>query len=1445
MSFRNIFSSSLPDNLTPSRAIVRISDEEFFREIELHSCPGSTLYQGCNEGVKMRFRILLLLSCFPVLIYSETYIQSGSVSGIWTFQDHPYLIEGQINIPADQSLIIEPGVEVIFQGHYKFLVYGKITAIGTENDSIRFNATDTGEGWHGLRFIDTETNGQNGSIIAFCVFEYGNALTSNEENSRGGALSCSHSSDLQILCCRFSHNQADYGGAIELRYSDVIINYCLIDNNYASHDGGGLDITNESETFISNTTIQNNSCYFNGGGIYCCNYASLTLNDVIIKDNLTTCNDQNSTPGGAGISCRTSTVELNNVIITGNISINYGRGGGIECYYDASMTFTNGCISNNKAHWGGGISNNGIINLAGVTISYNAAEEYGGGLYQQGNANFNPDNRCNIYYNYSSGMSNIGYDLFSYNYCNVMVDTFTVMVPTELQASPIENFGFDILHAKVNQTVSDVYVSPFGSDDNSGLTPDDPLLTIFCALQKILPDSLNHLTIFLAEGTYSPSATGEVFPIKPIDHITIEGDSQSATILNADETATGLYIYGNEDVVIKNLTVMKANGNGFSGRGSEFTIQNISFLQNSEGSSVIYLRSCSIANLTDVIIADNLGNGLFCYFVDPYLSGVSIHDNNGYGAYFNASLPVFDSDNRCSIYLNSFTVNGQDLGAYNCTVNAVLDTFTVLEPVEYFVRNIDNFTFDILHAKVETVDADVYVSPFGSDENSGLSADEPLKTIYYAYLKCRENSQNPHTIHLAEGIYSPSQNGETYPLRCRSYFTLSGTSKNTTILDAEQNGQVLNCFYSHSAVQNLTVTNGSASGIYLNYFEEDCLLDELIIENNHSNAGGGIYSHNCEPDFSNLIIKNNSSQWNGGGLYFHNSDATLNNVTIKSNFAGEKGGGIYCNSSNPVFSNDVRSNIFLNQSATGFARDIYSTSGYVTVIVDTFTVEFPDNYYAQPIGNFNFDILHHLVQQIDQDVYVSPVGSDLNSGLTPDEPFKTISFALSRIASNNLNPHTIHLTAGTYSPGATGETYPLHSKNYLTIQGADRETTILDAEEQARVIYCHSDHFILEKMTICNGDAFAENTENDDGGGIKCVSGINIEFNDLLVKDNIARKGGGIYNSASGVVIEDVVIRDNEASWYGGGLHCSWGPAALENVIIQNNTALYAGGGIYYEVFSELQLLNVSICNNHVSNGYGGGLYLITDDKVMILNATFFNNSASESGGGVYIAGTETLLLNSICWNNSPEEIYIEQNSNADFEINFSNLEGGYNSIINNGNGQVIWGYHNIEADPLFINPDEGNINLHHDSPCIDAGTAFYQWDDEVIFDLAPDEYYGDAPDMGAFEWEGVDVQDEELSSYLPLISQFSNYPNPFNPLTTIRFNLNRELNDPDKLEVTIYNVKGQKVKTLPISPSQSRTGFVVWDGTDNSNQPVSSGVYFYQLKSGKFEKTKKCMLMK
>lgn len=85
------------------------------------------------------------------------------------------------------------------------------------------------------------------------------------------------------------------------------------------------------------------------------------------------------------------------------------------------------------------------------------------------------------------------------------------------------------------------------------------------------------------------------------------------------------------------------------------------------------------------------------------------------------------------------------------------------------------------------------------------------------------------------------------------------------------------------------------------------------------------------------------------------------------------------------------------------------------------------------------------------------------------------------------------------------------------------------------------------------------------------------------------------------------------------------------------------------------------------------------------------------------------------------------------------------------------------------------------------------------------------------------------------------NFPNPFNPTTEIRY----RMTETSELELSVYNVVGQKVRTLArgIFPAGERS--VIWDGKDERGTPLPSGVYFYRLVSGKLAQTRKMILIK
>lgn len=85
------------------------------------------------------------------------------------------------------------------------------------------------------------------------------------------------------------------------------------------------------------------------------------------------------------------------------------------------------------------------------------------------------------------------------------------------------------------------------------------------------------------------------------------------------------------------------------------------------------------------------------------------------------------------------------------------------------------------------------------------------------------------------------------------------------------------------------------------------------------------------------------------------------------------------------------------------------------------------------------------------------------------------------------------------------------------------------------------------------------------------------------------------------------------------------------------------------------------------------------------------------------------------------------------------------------------------------------------------------------------------------------------------------NYPNPFNPNTTISFDLDK----PAHISLTIYNIKGQRVKQLTAGDFSQGTHSLNWDGRDDQNRPVSSGVYFYRLNNGGQVQAKRMLLLK
>jgi len=104
-----------------------------------------------------------------------------------------------------------------------------------------------------------------------------------------------------------------------------------------------------------------------------------------------------------------------------------------------------------------------------------------------------------------------------------------------------------------------------------------------------------------------------------------------------------------------------------------------------------------------------------------------------------------------------------------------------------------------------------------------------------------------------------------------------------------------------------------------------------------------------------------------------------------------------------------------------------------------------------------------------------------------------------------------------------------------------------------------------------------------------------------------------------------------------------------------------------------------------------------------------------------------------------------------------------------------------------------------------------------------------------------VSINEEIIPNSSFQISNLTNYPNPFNPSTTISFSVQNNSN----IELSIFNIKGQKVKTLLNEELQKGKHTTIWSGLDSNNKPVSSGVYLYKIKVGNQESVRRMLLLK
>jgi parallel beta-helix repeat protein/predicted outer membrane repeat protein len=388
------------------------------------------------------------------------------------------------------------------------------------------------------------------------------------------------------------------------------------------------------------------------------------------------------------------------------------------------------------------------------------------------------------------------------------------------------------------------------------------------------------------------------------------------------------------------------------------------------------------------------------------------------------------------------------------------------------------------------------------------------------------------------------------------------------------------------------------------------------------------------------------------------ANSVIDGFTVQNGSAGV-GGGIHCGSSTAASSPTIRNCVITGNSVTDEGGGIYCTNGSSPPLLNC-TVA---NNYAAGRGG----------------------GLHCNDGSSPIVDSCIISYNTAEIegggvwCGNTSSPQFTNCTisdniAEVWSGGGVylfDGAAPVFS--YCTI--SDNNSSI----ERGGGFSVDSIGTVLT-LDYC---IIENNSCEDSGGGCYIREGSAVITNCTFTDNTATKYGGGMYCSDSSPTLEDCTFTGNEAATSGGGIYLvSSSHSTIENCVFEGNFSSVKGGAIaaYSSPFS----MHNSLLNGNDSD-MAGGIFLDNSSPI-ITSCTIVGNFGNHNGNGMFMdMNSDPELNNCILWDN------MIRTYNSDPTITYSNIPGG------NTAG-------NIDADPLFVDPVNGNFRLQVGSPCIDTG---------------------------------------------------------------------------------------------------------------------------------------------
>jgi len=273
------------------------------------------------------------------------------------------------------------------------------------------------------------------------------------------------------------------------------------------------------------------------------------------------------------------------------------------------------------------------------------------------------------------------------------------------------------------------------------------------------------------------------------------------------------------------------------------------------------------------------------------------------------------------------------------------------------------------------------------------------------------------------------------------------------------------------------------------------------------------------------------------------------------------------------------------------------------------------------------------------------------------------------------------------------------------------------------------------------------------------------------------------------------------------------GPFLVRMDIILNWAAPSSEGLLGYNVYRDVLLTDSPI-----------NVTTFTDDTLNMLYTNYIHHIYSVTS--VYSSGESTPVT-------VEAEIYFNQNSdvvtNLTYNVTDGNVVLAWNPPSALLSPELLVGYRVLRDGDVLAFPNVSS-GTYADMG-VSAGTHIYSVQACFLSEIS----------MPTTVTVTVPLSDDDITNVVPLTALSSNYPNPFNPTTTIAFNMANE----GHVVLEVYNTKGQRVKTLVDGVRGVGNHNVVWNGQDDSGRAVSSGIYFYRMTTGDFVSVKKMVMVK